>query len=166
MSLNDDLAAEIEAKLDWARQKSRYGRKYSPAFELARRIKMIRRMLSDRPADAKSNRVEIKFMAETARILLRAATVTSKKLREIADALDTKETTDPRQKHILDAYEAAILNRYPPTLASVRKEFVRLFGNRLWPHDFSVRKTLQMFRLPLADDTVGRPPGSQSIRNR
>ena len=46
MSLIDDHSAEIDARLDLAWQKCGYGKKYSPAYEVALRIKAIREVLS------------------------------------------------------------------------------------------------------------------------
>jgi hypothetical protein len=46
MSLIDDQSADIDEKLLASRQKCRYGKKYSPAYAVALRIKTIREVLS------------------------------------------------------------------------------------------------------------------------
>jgi hypothetical protein len=51
MSLVDDRTAEIDAQFDRAWQKHRYGKKYSPAYEVALRIKTIRTILSAKGQD-------------------------------------------------------------------------------------------------------------------
>ncbi len=206
MSLIDDQSAEIDAQLDAAWQKCLYGKKYSPAFEVARRIKTIRAILSkncgkrDTPGselakfwktiDAKwsdlverrelqpSDWVLGKFSLVTAWVLLVAAVSTSKRLREVANALDAEPAEDPRQANILKAYADCIEGRYPPTiaekgdcfvkcyvptLAQLRDAFVKRFGQECWPKDFAVRKTLRVVGLGLSKDKRGRPVGSRSI---
>src|SRR5438552_3032452 len=119
MSLIDDQSAEIDAQLDRAWRKCRYGKKYSPAYEVALRIKTIRMVLSgksnslgdrvvllldkiktmlenafDRGEVDPGDIVDMLFSLHTAWILLVGAVSTSKKLREIADALDAKPGKD------------------------------------------------------------------------
>ena len=171
MSLSDDQAAEIDAQLDAAWQKSLYGKTYSFAFEVARNIKVIRKILAQkgRGKSASSlNSVERKLMKQMAEVLLQAAVTSSDKLRELADALDAEQRSDGRQANILKAYAACILEAYPPTLAEVKKAFVSRFGERLWGKDWSFRKTIkEVLDLPLRDDARGCPPGVRPlIRNR
>lgn len=150
MSFVDDQSAEIDAQLDRAGQKCRYGRKYSPAYDVALRIKTIREVLSgkshspgdqlvllwekietlwsdmfDRGEVDPKDMVHILFSLRTAWILLVGAVSTSKSLREIADALDAKPGDDPRQANILKAYADCIEGRYPPTIAEKGDCFVR-----------------------------------------
>jgi hypothetical protein len=150
MSLIDDQSAEIDAQLFLARQKSRYGKRYSPAYEVALRIKTIREVLSgkshspgdqlvqlldkiktmlsnmfDRGEVDPEDMVHIRFSLFTAWILLMAAVSTSKKLRKVADALDAKPGDDPRQANILKAYTDCVNGRYPPTIIERGKCFVK-----------------------------------------
>jgi len=167
MSLSDDQAAEVDAQLDAAWQKSLYGKTYSQAFEVARNIKVIRKILSQK-AKGKSasslNLVERRLMKQMADVLLRAAITSSDKLRELADALDAPQRTDARQANILKAYAACIVEIYPPTLGEVKRAFVTRFGERSWGLDFSVRKTIkEVLHLPLRDDRRGCPPGSSPL---
>jgi hypothetical protein len=203
MSLVDDQTAEIDAQLLRALEKCRYGRRYSPAYELALEIKTLRQFLSDRNHSAADrltllwNKVEtmwldvfeqkpgldvkelydIRVALRTAWILLIAAITTSKKLREVADALDAAPADDPRQANILKAYADCIEGRYRPTvaektdrfvkcylptLAQLREAFVERFGEKSWPRDFSVRKTLRLLGLELTKAKRGRPVGSGS----
>ncbi len=203
MSLIDDQSAEIDSQLDGAWQKCRYGKKYSPAYEVALRIKTIRTMLSgeshsagdrlsllwdkietvwsdifERTPDLDSKEAyDIYFSLLTAWILLVGAVSTSKRLREIADALDAKPMNDPRQVNIFKAYADCVEGRYPPTvaakgncfvrcnlptLAQLRDAFVKRFGQECWPRDFAVRKTLRVLGLELSKAQRGRPRGSRS----
>jgi len=207
VSLVDDRSAEIDAQLDLSWQKFRYGKKYSPAYEVALRIKTIREVLSgkshspgdrlvlllDKVKTVLSNAfdrgevdpediVHIRFSLLTAWILLMAAVATSKKLRKVADALDAKPGDDPRQANILNAYADCIEGRYPPTVAEkgdcfvkcnlptlsqLRDAFVKRFGEKCWPGDFSVRNTLRVLGLELTKAKRGPKVGSRTlIRNR
>jgi hypothetical protein len=177
----DDQSAEIEAQLDAAWQKCGYGKTYSRAYEVAERIKFIRFLLSEKEekdVDPNLNCVEANYILQTAGILLIAAITTSKKLREIADAIDAEKRLDPRQANILEAYTDCIEGRYPPTivetsecsvtcylptLAQLREAFVKRFGQECWPKDFAVRKTLKVLGLQLSEGKRGRPSGSRSI---
>jgi hypothetical protein len=128
MSRIDDEIAEIEEKLDRALEKCAYGRKYSPAYRVAREIKMFRKILSKKcgnsrtPAhelfllwpkiealllgmedDEKSDPVEwnqLRWFAGAGWGLLVGAVCDSKRLREVAnalDALDAEKRVDPHQ---------------------------------------------------------------------
>jgi hypothetical protein len=152
MSLIDDQSAEIDAQLEIAQQKCLYGKKYSPAFEVALRIKTIRALLSgkthspgdqlvllldkiktvlskvfDRGEVAPEEIVHILFSLQTAWILLVGAVSMNKSLREIADALDASPGDDPRQANILKAYADCIDGRYPPTVAEKGDCFVKCY---------------------------------------
>jgi hypothetical protein len=154
MSLIDDQSAEIDAQLFLARQKSRYGKRYSLAYELALEIKTLREFLSGRrhsAADrlfllwAKIDNVwsdilerratdlepkqayEIYIALRTAWELLTAAVSMNKNLRKIADALDAAPADDPRQANILKAYADCIEGRYPPTVAEKTDRFVKCY---------------------------------------
>jgi hypothetical protein len=200
VSLADDRSAELDELLDAAWQKHRYGKKYSPAYEVARRIKTIRAMLncgkentpqselaklwekidaqwSNRETDLDPDFMFGEFSLFTAWVLLNAAVSTSKKLREVANALDAETAEDPRQANILKAYTDCVEGRYPPTIAEVGKSyvkcyvpnllqlrgaFVKRFGQECWPNDYSVRKTLNVLGLPLSKAKRGRPSGSRS----
>jgi hypothetical protein len=184
MSLIDDQAAELDAQLDVAWQKCLYGRTYSPAYEMARRIKLIRFILSKKEegdASPNLNWSERRLTIQTAGLLLIGAITSSKKLREVADALDAEKGEDPRQANILKAYEDCIQGRYPPTvvergdcfvrcsvptLAQLRDAFIKRFGEKSWPSRFGVEKALRKFGLLLRKSKRGRPVGSRSlIRN-
>jgi hypothetical protein len=153
MSLIDDQSAEIDAQLEIAWQKCRYGRKYSPAYEVALRIKTIRMALSGKShspgdqlvqlldkiktmlsnmfdrgeVDPPEDMFHIRFSLFTAWILLMAAVSTSKKLRKVADALDAEPAIDPRQVNIFKAYADCIEGRYPPTVAEKGDCFVKCY---------------------------------------
>jgi hypothetical protein len=151
MSRVDDESAEIEEKLDRAWQKCLYGRQYSPAFEVARRINAIRSILSAKEegkADAELNYVERKYLLQTAGLLLISGITASKKLREIANALDAEQQESAGQANILRAYEDCVEGRYPPTIAEegecfgrcylptigeLRDAFIKRFGEPLVP---------------------------------
>ncbi len=211
MSLSDDQSAELDAQVDRAWRKCRYGKKYSPAYEVAHRIKCIRHILrgeqsqvrrsfvraknlllrvpqrvkSDddygvhvlRPADNVDTSLYVAcgFVWPAAACLLFSALRNTKELRQIADALDTKETDDPRQIKILKAYEDCIHGRYDPTiakrteccvtsyvptLAQLRDCFAKRFGTECWRSDYAVRKTLKLLGLPLSAGKCGPRRGS------
>lgn len=116
-------------------------------------------------------------MRQTAEILLGAAITESKKLREVAKALDAPEVEDFRQANILRAYEDCIVERYPPTLAELQAKFEARFGKEAWMWltvgldgegaTWPVRKTLKLLGLPLRMSRRGRPIGSRTtIGNR
>ncbi len=89
MSFTDDRHAQVEARLKAARQKCRYGRTYSPAHDLADRIKFIRFLLSEKAepkGDAALNAVEATYILQTAGYLFLGALTESDKLRQVADA--------------------------------------------------------------------------------
>jgi hypothetical protein len=207
MSLANDRSAEIDAQLDRAWQKCRYGKKYSPTYEVALRIKTIRKVLSGNsrsPADQlvlmwdkietewsdmfdrgeidPENMAHILFSLRSAWMLLVSAVSTSKRLRKIADALDAEPGNDPRQVNIFEAYTDCVNGRYPPTIAErgkcyvkcnlptlsqLRDAFMKRFGKKCWPGDFSVRNTLRVLGLELTKAKRGPKVGSRSlIRNR
>jgi hypothetical protein len=204
MSLVDDRSAEIDAQLLRAWEKCRYGKRYSPAYDLALEIKTLRQFLSERNHSAADRLIllwskvettwlevfeqeagldvkewyDIRVALRTAWILLTAAITTSKKLREIADALDAEPGDDPRQANIFKAYTDCINGKYPPTIAQrgkcfvkcylptltqLRDAFAKRFGEECWPGNFSVRKTLRVLGLELNKAKRGRPIGSRSI---
>lgn len=185
MSLIDDQAAEMDAQLDVAWKKCVYGRRYSPAYELADQIKslcLFTSLQKGRPTDRAVNRWARQWRAKIAEILLGAAITSSRKLREVADALDAEKKEDPRQLNILKAYQDCISGRYPPTiiaagkcfvrcsvptLAQLRDAFIKRFGEKCVPADFSLRKTVKVLGLPLNDARLGRPRSTKRrIRNR
>lgn len=90
------------------------------------------------------------------------AVASTKKLRELADALDAEKCDDPRQANILNAYEKCCAISCPPTLPELRHAFVKRFGKRSWGSDFAVRKTLKALGLRLRDARRGRPRGARS----
>ena len=167
MSLRDDQNAQIEAKLDRAWLKSQYGRTYSPAFEVAQRIKDIRDLLAEKEkgnSEAELNSFERQFLTQTAGILLIAALTETEKLHEIARALGTEPRVDARQANILKAYAECIQDRYPPTFVELKQAFVRRFGEECWPEnypDYPVRKTLNILGLPLRRAKPGPRIGSR-----
>jgi len=168
--MTDDWLAQVDARLEAARQKCRYGRTYSQAHELADRIETIRVILSKKEepeGDPALNVVEAKYILQTAGYLFLGALTESDKLRQVADALDQEPAApDPRQVNLLKAYEYAIREGYPPTLAKVKKAFLERSGARCWSSDFAARKTLRALDLPLARDRRGPKVGSrQLIRN-
>ena len=181
MSRIDDEAAEFDAKLTFAREKCRYGRTYSPANKLARRIKDIRHILKgkeEEDADPTLDAAEKEYLVGTAGLLLICAITESDKLRQIANALDDSGASDPAQARILDAYEDCISGRYLPTvlkkgactttcsiptLVQVKDALQKRFGTPTGRSDFSLRKTLKMFGLPLTEGTKGRPRGAETI---
>jgi len=167
MSFYDDRDAEIEALLERARNKCAFGKKYSPAVELALNIKTLRQILAKKDI-SELNEVERRFADQAAEILLSNSITSSKKLRQVADALDATRSVDARQTNLLWAYEQAILTSYPPTLAAVKGVFVTRFGEQSWPVDWSARKTITVvLELPLAEDRRGPHRGTrQLIRNR
>lgn len=157
-------------------QKIRYGRRYSELFDLARDIKRVRpiikRVEETKISLANLDRTDAKTVEETALALIQAAATSSKKLREIAAALDAEKRKDPFHENLLRAYQDCTNDPdNPPTLRDLRAMFVRRFGqdwaytnrdDRRCKSDFSVRKTLRMLGLPLADAKRGRPSGAQS----
>lgn len=181
MSQYDDELAEQEARLDAAWQKCFYGKRYSPAYELAMKIKAIRYILKEKEegkADPELNPGEQRYLLSTAGWLLLAAITSSQKLVEVAKALEAERSEDPRQINILRAYEDCIEGRYPPTvvevgkcytkcevptLAQLRDAFIKRFGEQCWSSDFATRKTLRILGLPLSEAQRGRPPGRRSI---
>lgn len=169
MSFVDDQSAEIEERLEVARQRSIYGRSFSCSYLIAGEIKRLRRLIpwAKRKRDPGVSQLVREMKESVAERLVTAAITDSGKLREVADALDAEERADPRQANIITAYEECIQSMvYPPTLAALRKTFVDMFGQRCWTSDFSVRKTLTALDLPLHKDRRGRPRGARSlIRN-
>jgi hypothetical protein len=155
-------------------QRIRYGRRYSELFELARDITSLRPMFHDAEQaghDCDLNPSGTSLLSKTAMSLLKAAVTSSKKLREVAAALDAEMRKDPFQVNLLRAYRDCTDNpEEPPTLADVRKAFINRFSrdwgrtldDRRGKTDFSVRKTLRMLGLPLANARRGRPPDSRS----
>ena len=209
MSLVDDRAAEIDAQLSRAWQKCRYGKKYSPAYEVARQIKTLRKFLSSKNHSAVNRLIllwrkldaawlgimgrtpdldvkewcDLHIALSTAWVLLVVTVSSNKKFRKIADALDAQPSgEDPRLANILKAYDDCIDGTYPPTivekgdgfvrchlptLAQLRDRFEKRFGQKCWPGDFSVRKTLRLLGLELSEAKRGPKVGSRSlIRNR
>lgn len=153
-------------------QKIRYGRRYSDLFDLARDIKSLH-PLFQRTMRTQLGPSENRLVNATAMSLLKAAVASSKQLREVAAALDAETRKDPFQVNILRAYQDCTDDpEQPPTLADVRNAFVKRFS-RDWrvacdndlsgKSDFSVRKTLRMLGLPLANARRGRPAGARSL---
>jgi hypothetical protein len=183
MSFHDEQAAELEAKIDSAWQKCLCGRKYSPAFEAARRIEVVRWILAAKEEGKTGtspdlNEFERRYLLQTAGLLLLAAVTRTKKLRQIADALDAKQQEAPGQTNVLRAYEDCVEGRYPPTIAEtgkcfvrcyvptfaqLRDAFIRRFGGQCLPTDWGMRKTLAVLGLPLNKSKRGRPVGSSSV---
>jgi len=155
---------------------------------VARQIKLIRHILAKKEegnADPNLDEIERRLMMRTAGILLMGAITSSKKLHEVADALDADEGKDPRQANILKAYEDCVEGRYPPTVkergerfvtcsvptfTQLKDAFIKRFGPTCWTSasDFGVRKTLKILGLPLSKSKKGRPVGArnQVIRNQ
>jgi hypothetical protein len=170
MSYQDDLNAKIEAQLDAAWKKCTYGKRFSPAYELAEQIIYLR-ILSTRARERNPfvRQWERKWKGRTAHVLLLAAMKSAKKLRQVADALDARDAEkrqDPRQANIIKAYTDCVEKSYPPTLPELRKVFAARFGEQCWPADFSVRKTLNWLGLPLAKAKLGRPRARSRKRRR
>jgi hypothetical protein len=169
MSQPDDLNAKIEAQLDAAWKKCTYGKRFSPAYELAEQIIYLRILSTparERNLDPFVRQWERKWKGRTAHALLLAAMKSAKKLRQVADALDARDAEkrqDPRQANIIKAYTDCVEKSYPPTLPELRKVLVARFGEQCWPRsDFSVRKTLKWLDLPLDRARRGRPRSSRS----
>ena len=167
MSLQDDLNAEIEAQLDGAWKKCTYGKRFSPAYQLAEEIIKLRILSTSRERNLHPfvKQWHRKWKSRTAHILLLAAMRSATKLRQVADALDAHDAEkrqDPRQANIIKAYTDCVEKSYPPTLPELREKFVARFGQQCWPADFSVRKTLRWLGLPWAKAKRGRPRGSRS----
>jgi hypothetical protein len=180
MSRVDDEAAEIEGYLDRAEQKIRWGRKYSAAIEIARDVRIFKK-LGWRDFDSSyfnrcdRDREEPTLICQqaTAWALLAAAKCNPKHLRAIASALEAHDNgpeldPDPWQENLFRAYRACVdESGFPPTLADVRKKFQDLFGRDCWRSDYTARKTLRMLGLALDKDKVGRPAIARSkIGNR
>jgi len=156
-------------------QKIRYGRRYSELYELARDIKSLRpllKTLEQAGRDYEVDPIETKRAMTVAMSLLGAAATSSKKLREIAAALDAEISKDPFQVNILRAYQdCTVTPEQPPTFPDLRRAFVNRFS-RDWREgsdsdyggktDYSVRKTLTVLGLPLANAKRGRPAGVRS----
>jgi len=112
--------------------------------------------------------------ARTAFYLLKAATISSKSLRLIANALDVIDADpgeNPSQDNIIRAYEKAYEKcgaKRAPTFPELRKTFLAIFGERCWRgshrdpsergSDYAVRKTLKSLGLPLTRASPGRRP--------
>lgn len=180
MSHRDDRNAEFEARLDYARRKCAYGRKFSAAYDVARMIEALQSFwLTMKERTTGLHTLKTPFVVRVAGLLLLNDLTSSAQLREVADALDAKRTEDPRQINILEAYLDCVEGRYPPTLvkktesskggstltcleptfAQLRDAFVKRFGEHCWTSDYGVRKTLRMLRLPLSNAKRGRPVG-------
>jgi len=102
------------------------------------------------------------ILLQTGWLLLMGAVASTKKLRELADALDAEKCDDPRQANILNAYDECCAIRCPPTLPELRNAFVQRFGKRSWGSDFAVRKTLKVLGLRLSEARRGRLRGARS----
>jgi hypothetical protein len=168
LSQQDAKIQKLELMAD-AFRKTIYGRRYATAretYDLASGIEILR-TIAVSPAASAYRRFEhqdLHLRAWAAKSLLDFAIGSTRKLRQVADALDAVEAEkrqDPRQFNILNAYSTC--DNYPPTFAELRKTFVAKFGSRSWTRDYSVRKTLKWLGLPLAKGKrPGRPRGSRS----
>jgi hypothetical protein len=102
-------------------------------------------------------------------------------LRKISDALDALEGKGkfgPKDSslNIVTSYYAAVDHLHDihfgkdegliesgeedptiPTLAEVKEQFIQLFGERLLPADWTIRKTLKRMGIPLRAGQRGRP---------
>lgn len=181
MSLIDDQTAEIDQLIDIAWQRCLYGKTYSPAYEVARRIRDIRKILAakeEENVDANLTWLERRLLMQAAGILLMGALTSSKKLREVANALDAGENESAGQANILRAYEDCVQGRYPPTIIAececfvrcsiptygqLRDRFITRFPDTCCPSEQGLRKTLKTFGLPLRRSKRGRPVGSKSV---
>jgi hypothetical protein len=164
MRQQDQQLPEWERVTAVALMRAGHGRRYVPeVYDLAGGIQALR----DCGEDPQTSPMR-KLSAWVAKDLLAAAISSTKKLRQVADALDaldTEERWDPRMANIVYAYAGC--ENYPPTFPELRKAFVAKVGKQCWSTEFSVRKTLKLLRLPLAKAKRGRPHGSRSqIGNR
>jgi hypothetical protein len=169
-SQQDAKAQKLQTVLD-AVWKSFYGKRYTAgpeAYDLANGIETLRciAMHPETYAYRPFNDQDLPLKSWAAKSLLALAITSNTKLRQVADALDfldapySELTPDARQLNILRAY--ADCDNNPPTLGELRQKFFAIFGQRCWPTDFSVRKTLKRLGLPLAKAKRGRPRGSRS----
>jgi len=169
VSFTDDRAAEIDAYLERAWEKVRWGRRHSPAFEVARQLLAFRKLgwrpdfdpLEDFGRDPKR-----RFLIRLAMVLLAAGITGSRKLGAVVNALRAYESEvrrkDPAQANILMAYTQCAYESFPPTFAEWRRQFIHRFGTRSLRSETSVRKTLGILDLPLSEGVVGRPRGSRA----
>jgi len=189
MSWQDDYDAEIDEYLDHAEDKVLWGRNYSPAYVLAKRIRAVWMLFSKncgeerhpkeelRKSQCKINEVLVNILRDrkigfeerefllAGLWLLVGAVLDTKKLRAVADALDamgSEVRTDPRHVKILEVYRQCCDTSFPPTLTEIRAAFVKRHGEPQWRSDRSVRKTIKMLGLPLNKAKPGRPRGSRS----
>jgi hypothetical protein len=183
----------IDEELDLAWERSAYGRRYSPVYAMSKQIKVIRFFLSrftgrtveeavrelgpvclkieevnwsGKHPDKKIEALledEGDMLLRTSWLLLMGAVLSTKKLRELADALDAEPGVDPRQANILNAYVECCAISCPPTLPELRNVFVKRHGKQSWRSDFAVRKTLKKLGLRLSDARRGRPRGARSL---
>ena len=154
------------------------GRRYATetgAYELAEMIKSLRAFpIIPRKSDSLTLDQRMRTgRAKTAYYLLKAATISSKSLRLVADALDAIDAErgqNPSQDNVITAYEKAYRKcggKRAPTFPELRETFLGIFGERCWrgSHrdpseggaDYSVRKTLDSLELSLTGAKRGRP---------
>ena len=179
---------DIQSRIAFARKRAALGRQYATetgAYELADMIKSLRGLpIIPQKSDSLTLNQHIRNRrARAAYYLLKAATISTKSLRLIAnalDAIDAGQGENPSQDNIIRAYEKAYKDcgRRAPTFPELRETFVAMFGERSWRgshaersepgSDYSVRKTLKSLELPLAGAKRGRPPrvGSKKRRRR
>lgn len=155
MRQQDQQLPEWERATAVALMRAAYGKRYQPeVYDLAGGIQTLR----DCEGPPSWMR---EISASVAKKLLALAISSTAELRQVADALDaldTEERWDPRMANIVYAYAGC--ENYPPTFPELRKAFMAKFGKKCWPTNFSVRKTLKLLRLPLANAPRGRPPAS------
>jgi hypothetical protein len=173
-----DQAKEIRRRIIFARKTAAFGKRYATetgAYELADMIKSLRAFpVLPRKSDSRTLDQYVRTRrARTAFYLLKAATISSKSLRLIANALDAIDDRgeNPSQDNIIKAYEKAYEKcdaKRAPTFPELRETFLAMFGERRWRgshrdpsergSDWAVRKTLTSLRLPLTRASPGRRP--------
>jgi hypothetical protein len=173
-----DQAKEIRRRITFARKTAAFGRRYATetgAYELGDMIKSLRGFpIIPQKSDPFTLDQHLRTLrAKTAFYLLKAATISSKSLRLIANALeaiDADRGENPSQDNIITAYEKAYRKcggKRAPTFPELRETFLGIYGERCWrgSHrdpsergaDYSVRKTLDSLQLPLTGAKRGRP---------
>ena len=174
-----DRIKEIQSLISFARKTAAFGRRYATetgAYELADMIKSLQGFpIIPQKSDPFTLDQHLRTLrAKTAFYLLKAATISSKSLRSIANALeaiDADRGENPSQDNIITAYEKAYRKcggKRAPTFPELRETFLAIFGERCWRgshrdpsergSDYAVRKTLKSLGLPLTRASPGRPP--------
>lgn len=173
---------DIRGRISFARKRAALGIQYATetgAYELADMIKSLRRFpIIPQKSDSLTLDQHMRNLrAKTAYCLLKAATISTKSLRLIAnalDAIDADRGANPSQDNIITAYEKAYESsgKRAPTFPELRDAFVAMFGEQSWRgshrepsepgSNYSVRKTVKALELPLSKATRGRPPGARS----